>query len=67
MTTREVEFDTLWTLDQNLKYIEKEVLKIRRRTKSVHIREINIDERILSAIYKNYLLLDKCLNRKTGD
>lgn len=61
MTKREIEFDHLWTINQNLKYIEKEIMKIRKRTKSVQIQEVHIDERILSAINKNYTLLNKYL------
>lgn len=59
MTKREVEFDDLWTLKENNKGIEREILKIRKLTRSIHIKEIMIDEGILDIIKKNKRVLAK--------
>ncbi|MEE9215718.1 MAG: hypothetical protein V3U54_13265 [Thermodesulfobacteriota bacterium] len=56
----EIKFDDLWTLKENMKGIKKEIQDIRKRTKSLHIREILIDERINETLENNLRILNKC-------
>lgn len=67
MSTREIEFDELWTIQHNLGYIGNQLLKIRKRTKSVHIQEILIDENISSAIDKTLKVVEKVMDRKESN
>lgn len=63
MTKYEVDFDDLWTLKENMKGIESKTQEIRKITKSVHIRELLIDEGITDIIEKNMRIINKYLEK----
>lgn len=57
----EIEFDEVWSLGHNLRFIKDRVLEIRKRSRSVHVKELLIDEHILEAIR----LSEKIIRRYT--
>ena len=64
MAIYQVDFDDLWTLRMNMYAITRKAREIKKRSKSVHIQEILIDEGILDG---DYVVIEQQEKAKNGD